>query len=60
MLLGRIGGGPWQPVTDKGGSRALDDDDMEDDNDGSRGGGLISINVKDGQVGVAMGSKTTG
>jgi hypothetical protein len=51
MLLRRIGGGPLQTGTENGGGGALDGDDVDNDYNGSRGGGLSSINNKDGQVG---------
>jgi hypothetical protein len=55
MLLKRIGGGQLQMGMDNGGSGALDNHNMEDNNDGSRGGGPSLINDEDGQVGALMG-----
>ncbi len=48
MLLRRISGGPPQMGMDNSGGRALDGENAEDNNDGPRGGGLSSIDDKDG------------
>ena len=46
--LRRIGGGPPQTGTNNGGGGASEDDDMEDENNGTGGLGLSSIDNKDG------------
>ncbi len=51
--LRRIGRGQPQTGTNNGGGRASEDDNVEDNNDGTGGSGLSSINNKDGQAGGA-------
>jgi hypothetical protein len=58
MLLRRIGRGSPQTVMANGSGGASDNDNMEDNDDGSRGGDSSLINDKDGRVKGAKGSKT--
>jgi hypothetical protein len=55
MLLRRIGRGALQIGMDDGSGGALDGDDVEEDDDGPRGGVPSSINDEDGQVREAVG-----